>query len=520
MSKQPLRNRRTFLTEVGRGTLIATIGYGLTRDMGMTSALGEETENRLNFGPLEPLVAMMQETPADRLMPAAIEKLRSGTSLRDLLAAAALANARTFGGEDYVGFHTVMALAPAYHMAMELQGDRQALPVLKVLYRNSNRIQEFGGPSKEVLRPIAAGDGPLTGEALRAAVRAKDLDTADSRFVAICRAEGTDPLDALLFAVGDNTEVHRTVLPYRAYDLLGLIGHEHAETLLRQSVHYCVKSERDYRHTEQSDRPRKVLPELLDRYKLLGSAPAPRAADDAWVDSLSRTIFEGSAESAAEAAAVALSEGYPPAAIGEAISLAANQLVLRDAGRPANQTSPGKPAGSVHGDSIGVHACDSANAWHNMALACKGRNQAACLILGAFQVADDRVNRGGDFLHWSPRPLNEDVEPLKSFSPSALPGELDSAIRDNDQGRACAVVARWNESGGSERPILDVLLKFATTEDGALHAEKYYRTVCEEFASSRPAFRGRQLVALARVTASEFGRPAPGVAEATSLLKV
>jgi hypothetical protein len=520
MSNQPLRNRRTFLAEVGRGTLIATIGYGLTRDMGMTSALGDETENRLNFGSLEPLVAMMQETSADRLMPAAVEKLRSGTSLRDLLAAAALANARTFGGEDYVGFHTVMALAPAYHMAMELPGDRQALPVLKVLYRNSNRIQEFGGPSKEVLRPIDAKGGPLTGEALRAAVRAKDLDAADGLFAAICRAEGADPLDALLFAVGDNTEVHRTVLPYRAYDLLGLIGREHAETLLRQSVHYCVKSERDYRHNEQSDRPRKVLPELLDRYKLLGAAPTPRAADDAWVDSLSRTIFEGSAESAAEAAAAALAEGYPPAAIGEAISLAANQLVLRDAGRPANQTSPGKPVGSVHGDSIGVHACDSANAWHNMALACKGRNQAACLILGAFQVADDRVNRGGDFLHWSPRPLNEDVEPIKSVSPSTLPGELDSAIRDNDQARACAVVARWNETGGAERPILDVLLKFATTEDGALHAEKYYRTVCEEFASSRPAFRGRQLVALARVTASEFGRPAPGVAEAASLLKV
>ena len=43
--------------------------------------------------------------------------MRSGTDLRDSVAAAALANARTFGGEDYVGFHTMMALAPAYHMA-------------------------------------------------------------------------------------------------------------------------------------------------------------------------------------------------------------------------------------------------------------------------------------------------------------------------------------------------------------------------------------------------------------------
>ena len=53
-----------------------------------------------------------------------------------------------------------------------------------------------------------------------------------------------------------------------------------------------------------------------------------------------------------------------------------------------------------------------------------------------------------------------------------------------------------------------------------MHAEKYYRTVSEEFASTRPAFRWRQLVALARVTASEFGRPAPGIAEARDRLAV
>jgi hypothetical protein len=58
------------------------------------------------------------------------------------------------------------------------------------------------------------------------------------------------------------------------------------------------------------------------------------------------------------------------------------------------------------------------------------------------------------------------------------------------------------------------------SEDGALHAEKYYRTVSEEFATTRPAFRWRQLVALARVTASEFGYPAPGFKEACDLLGV
>jgi hypothetical protein len=64
------------------------------------------------------------------------------------------------------------------------------------------------------------------------------------------------------------------------------------------------------------------------------------------------------------------------------------------------------------------------------------------------------------------------------------------------------------------------MLKYAISEDGALHAEKYYRTTSEEFAATRPAFRWRQLVALARVTASECNRPAPGMAEAREMLKV
>jgi len=30
--------------------------------------------------------------------------------------------------------------------------------------------------------------------------------------------------------------------------------------------------------------------------------------------------------------------------------------------------------------------------------------------------------------------------------------------------------------------VFDLLLRYASSEDGALHAEKYYRTVTEEFA--------------------------------------
>src|SRR5688572_29884883 len=147
-----LRNRREFLTDVGRGVLIAAVGSGLAADLGLAADAagrgkgddGGAGKTALDFGPLEPLVRLMQETPANQLLPKLTEQLASGADLRRLVAAAAMANARTFGGEDYVGFHTMMALSPALHMAGEMPSDRRALPVFKVLYRNTNRIQERG----------------------------------------------------------------------------------------------------------------------------------------------------------------------------------------------------------------------------------------------------------------------------------------------------------------------------------------------------------------------------------------
>src|SRR5262249_51286542 len=132
----------------------------------------------LSLGKLEPLVSLMQETPLNRLLPALVEKHQAGTDLRTLTAAAALANARTFGGHDYIGFHTIMALVPAYEMAQRLPADRRALPVLKVLYRNTGRIHDFGGVKQEVLHPVEADELPADrngGEQLQAATRKADF---------------------------------------------------------------------------------------------------------------------------------------------------------------------------------------------------------------------------------------------------------------------------------------------------------------------------------------------------------
>ncbi len=306
------------------------------------------------------------------------------------------------------------------------------------------------------------------------------------------------------------------VLAWRSWALLDFTGKEHAHTLLRQSVRFCVDEEGNLHKNKNQGQEalRALLPKLLDRRGLANRSPGDRRPDDAWIETMSQMIYAARRDQAAEAVAEALADGVAPEVIGEAISLAANQLVLHDPGR-RRADSAAKPVGSVHGASVGVHASDAANAWRNIARVSDRRNTYASLIVGAYHTAGQA---GG--LNAKAYPFDEHREKVRDVKPEALLGEAANAIEAKDQARACALIHRYGELGRPERPVFDMLLGYAISEDGALHAEKYYRTVSEEFATTRPTFRWRQLAALARVTASEYGFRAPGVAEARRLLKV
>lgn len=511
--------RRAFLGDVGRGMLLAGLGSSLAGDLGLARVMADETEGTLSFGQLEPLVVLMQDTPPAKLTALLVDQLKNGSNLRTLIAAGALANARTFGGEDYIGFHTFMALAPAFRMAQELPTELRPLPVLKVLYRNANRIQEFGGRKSEVLHPVTAEAlpaGAVGGEYLREQTRNGDTDGAERTFAGLAQGPIGEAFNHLQYEVDDEVDVHRVVLAWRAWDTLEYAGQEWAHCLLRQSVRYCAKIERQMKERNYAGSPiRKVLPALLDQYKLLGKELGKRTGDDAWLLQLANTMFRGTREQAADAAAQALNEDFSPDSIGEAMSLAANLLVLHDPGRQEQAANADKPAGSCHGDSVGVHASDAANAWRNIVRVSNPRNVVASLIVGAFHTGgqSDRSTK-------IPYPLADQLAQVTAEDPASLLREVEAAVRDKDQFRAAAVVSRYGQLGHEPRRVFDLLLKFATSEDGALHAEKYYHTVSAEFAATRPAFRWGQLVALARVSASEYGHASPGYEEAKRLLNV
>lgn len=511
-------SRRDFLESVGRGMLVAGLGASVMQDLGMSTAFADEGPANLSFGKYDALVDLMQSTPAEKLQAILIEKLQSGeTNLKQLMAAGALANAETFGGEDYVGFHTAMAMLPGLNMVGLLPADRQPLPVLKVLYRNSNQIQQYGGASKKTLREMHAAEEATvenTGLAIRDACRVGEVDKGEKLFSSFEKAPLEDAFNALQPLMQDDVNVHRFVFAHRTYGLAGLLGQDYAYTILRQCVRFSCSHEQGRITRKGQESPiRALMPKLLDQYKLAGWKAGTRDPGDAAVEELAETIYRGPADKSAEAAAAALAEGISPEVVGEAISLASNLLVLRQGPDPWR----------THGDSAGVHSSDATNAFRNMARHSRPEFAVSGLIVAAYHSAAHKAFPGASY------PSTEHRSKIKMTDPEGLLAEAEDAVRQNDQGRAAAAIALYGEGGGSPEAVTQRMLKYTISEDGRLHGEKYFQTVQEEYKTTRPAFRWRQMIGLARVTASaygyydredHYGRRAPGYEEACRLLKV
>jgi hypothetical protein len=291
------------------------------------------------------------------------------------------------------------------------------------------------------------------------------------------------------------------------------LGSDYAYTILRQCVRFCCSHEQDRIRRKGAEQPiRALMPKLVDQYKLASPKFGTRDPGDAAVEALAQTIYQGPPDRSADAAAAALAEGISPEVVGEAISLASNMLVLKQ----------GPDQWRTHGDSAGVHSSDATNAFRNMARVSQPRHAATGLVVAAYHVAAHKPFQTEAY------PTEGHRATIKTTDPARLLDEAEDAIKNNNQGRAAAAIAIYGEGGHSPEAVYDRMLKYTISEDGRLHGEKYFHTVQEEYRTTRPAFRWRQLVALARVTASaygydredKYGKRAPGYEEACRLLKV
>ncbi len=478
--------RRQFLVTVGAALELAAVAGAAPR--GARRLFWDDAAGRLGLGRFEALAGLLLESEPEEVLPRVARELREGLPLSDLVAATALVNARALGGSNYNGFHALMALMPSYEMALQGSGPDAVLPVLKVVQRNLRFIAQAGMRERDTLAPVRPAQVP--GDLLRQ-VRSGDLDAAHASLSARLEGPLIEAYEELQELVRQEADVHRVVLSWRAFDLLRLAGEEHAATLLRQELLYCANA--DAGREGPDAQLVALVPTLLERHGLAGRERGKRVADDAWIAELAAVVFESERAQAADAVARGLAQGFDAADVCRALALCTARIVQQDPGRGSD--SPGLPVGSVHGANYGVHSSDAANAWRHIAGVGSARHAHATLIAAAYHTAV----QPGNLL---PEAFDAQLEPPTEADAGRLLARIEGSLREGDAAAAGAHARRYTDLGHAPQALLDLAFAAMLEQDGALHAEKYLRTVQEEHALARPRHGGAQLVALIRVAAS------------------
>jgi hypothetical protein len=223
------------------------------------------------------------------------------------------------------------------------------------------------------------------------------------------------------------------VLPYRAWDLLNLIGKTQAHTLLRQSVRYCVKAE-SWSDRGSMSEPRTLLPKILDEHKLLSRRLGDRQAEDHWVEQLSQTCSNPLPNRPRTPP--------PPPWLKEFHRTpSAKRLRWRringsaGCGPNPRERFQASPSAVCMATRSGFTRATRPMRWRNMARVSNPQKLFRQLDSGAYQVALDRTARGGDFLNWQALPLVRHVEQTKATDAGELLREADEAIRGNLQAK-------------------------------------------------------------------------------------
>ena len=257
-----------------------------------------------------------------------------------------------------------MALAPAYKMAMEepkrrapAAGGHEGAGAQQHAAPGSRR-QEGRGPEAG-RSPAKLDAGRRRGEQLRDArpQGRHGRGRGDLRRHLPERPSRTTRSTRSWIEVDDATEVHRVVLVSRAWDLINFVGAERAHTMLRQSVHYCVKAEENPNHAKYNQPLRELLPKLLDQHKLIGTKPGTKNGRRRVGGEVRRTR---SSRPPRPRPPKRSPRRWPRGSSAEADrrgAVAGREPTRAPRPGPAEGVDrrPNKPVGSVHGDSVGVH---------------------------------------------------------------------------------------------------------------------------------------------------------------------
>jgi len=424
---------------------------------------------------IEPLVRLLEETPRDRLLEKVAERIKSGASYREVLAALLLAGVRNIQPRP-VGFkfHAVLVVNSA-HMASQNSPDSDRwLPIFWALdYFKTAQARDVT-EGDWTLSKVDERWVPSAASARNLFIEAMDTwdeEKADVAATGWARTAGAQELFDVFCTYGarDFRDIgHKAIFVANSWRTLQNIGWQHSEPVLRSLAYALLQhgggnpSDGDF----EADRPGRRNRETLKRIRPDWQRGASKV-EATW--DLLNVLRHGSWEDASEKVVELLNKRISPQSLWDGLFLHAAEMLMR---------SPGI---------VPLHACTTTNALHYAYLhAFKDETRRFLILQNAAFLTLFRETSGiGDGIS------------IDEFEPAeGMPG-LDEIFADVGSNRiqAARKTLAYLTAAKDPKPFIDVAQRLIYLKGHDAHDYKFSSAALEDFHHLSPALRSRFLAA-------------------------
>lgn len=475
--------RRTFVKSSAGGVAAITSGLSFMANLPRVSASeAQQASTLIDFGgDIEPFVRLIEDTPRETLLEKVAQRIRSGASYREVLAAIFLAGIRNVQPRPSVGFkfHCVLVVNSCHLASVSGPDHDRWLPLFWALdYFKSSQADESKRsgwrmkPVKESLVPDALHSRSLFIEAMDE----WDVEKADAATAGLARTAGATDVFNLFarYAARDYRSIgHKAIYLANSWRTLQVIGWQFAEPVLR-SLTFALLNHSGESNPATSDhladRPWRENSQLI---KQMPENWLSGKLDDGVPKELFQTFRHGTSSSAARTALEAISRGVSPQSVWDGVFVGAGELLMRQPGI------------------IGLHGLTTANAMHYLwkHAADEGVRKQLLLQACSFNPMFRESAKGRGKVGTQ---LIDNLQPVApKDSGEALPDIL-SAISSN-RNRAAELVYGFLQAGGRGRDFVDASRQVLFLKGRDAHDYKFSSAVMEDYNHVSAGWRDRFL---------------------------
>jgi hypothetical protein len=459
-------NRRDFLATSASAAALA----GLFPKVALSQMRLDPSSVRLGAG-LEPLVKLIEDTPREKLLEEVATRVKKGLSYNELLAALFVAAVRNVQPRP-VGFkfHAVLAINAAHQASLSGPDSDRWLPLFWSLDSFKGSQAEEKKKTGWTLPAVDESKVPPPDKARQAfitAIETWDVTGVDGPVVSLARHAGAHEVFELFFRYGmrDFRDIgHKAIYVAGAYRLLGVIGWQHAEPILRSLALALQYYTGDSPATidADADRPWKF------NQTIVGQAPPAWTGgkiDSAATADLLVVARTADPEAMAKKTLDLLKAGIAPRSIWDALFSAGGEILMRRAGI------------------LSIHAMTTFNALRYVAET-SGNDETRRLAL--LQAAS--------FLPLFRGKLDKELQ-IDQVEPQAA--TLDEVFADvsKDKMSASRKLLGYLKEGGDARSLVEEARRLIFMKGVDAHDWKFSSAVLEDYAQLSPAWRDRFLAA-------------------------